>query len=231
MQLLTRFISAAVCTLLLSLPLAFASDKEINLLPKYGSLPKSEQAQEADRRFIANIDEHFNGDRGKASREIAMKGWEYLRSGDLSSAMRRFNQAWLLDAKNPQALWGMAAVVGGQGEVDQALALFREAEAIDGNNIDLAVDGTRMMSYAAVHRKEPALMSEAMARFERISQQAPNHPVNWQNWAIALYFVGDYAASWEKIARMEALGPFSLKDTRFIDALAAKMPRPATASK
>ncbi len=202
--------------------------KEMNLLPKYGMQPKPEKVLEADREFLSNMDQMFDGDRIKAANAVASRGWDFLRSGDSATAMRRFNQAWMLNPKNVQALWGMAAVVGAEGDVDAGLSLFREAETIDGSDIDLRVDSTRAMSIAAVRKSDTVLMKEALSRFEQISIQAPTHPMNWQNWAVALFYTGDYAGAWEKIAKMEKLIIPSMIDRRFIDALTTKMPRPGT---
>ena len=43
------------------------------------------------------MDEDYHGDRKKASDDMAVRGWQYLRAGDHSDAMRRFNQSWLLN--------------------------------------------------------------------------------------------------------------------------------------
>ena len=44
---------------------AFA--QEINLLPKYGLLPKNEGQKEADQKFVADIDHSYKGNRKKAA--------------------------------------------------------------------------------------------------------------------------------------------------------------------
>lgn len=59
-----------------------------NVLPKYGSLPKTKQQIAADEKFVAAIDEQYYGDRNKASAELAARGWQYLAGGNSADAMR-----------------------------------------------------------------------------------------------------------------------------------------------
>ena len=81
---------------------AHADDR--NLLPKYGNLPRADWQKAADNAYIKATNEEYHGDRTKASTDTVMRGWQYLAEGDLEDAMRRFNQAWLLNDKNGVAL-------------------------------------------------------------------------------------------------------------------------------
>lgn len=51
---------------------AFAED--MNLMPKYGSMPKTEIQKGADAKFLAGIDGFFKGDRKKAAEPAASRG-------------------------------------------------------------------------------------------------------------------------------------------------------------
>jgi Tfp pilus assembly protein PilF len=113
-------------TLIMAGSFASAQD-DLNLLPKYGLQPKSDSQKEADKVFVKGMDEDYHGNRKHAAADMAMRGWQYLRGGDADDAMRRFNQAWLLDKTNGTALWGMAAVEADKEKYDDALKLFAEA--------------------------------------------------------------------------------------------------------
>ena len=63
-------------TLLVLSRLAHAQD--MNLLPKYGSQPKSDALKAADESFIPGMDKDYYGDRAKASMDMAMRGWAVL---------------------------------------------------------------------------------------------------------------------------------------------------------
>src|SRR6202041_1513739 len=66
--------------LILCAALAWADDR--NLQPKYGSLPKANWQKAADEKFISGMDEDYHGDRKKASDDMAVRGWQYLRAGN-----------------------------------------------------------------------------------------------------------------------------------------------------
>jgi hypothetical protein len=212
-------------SLFLGCSLAWSQD--LSLLPKYGSAPRTAQQQEADAAFIAQVDARYQGDRLRAARDIAERGWQALSQGNAAEAMRRFNQAWLLDQRSAHAIWGMAAVAGNSDQgLLASLSLFSEAEKLLPEDINLAVDYARAMGFAGAAVGSAPILAEADRRYAAIHQKAPGHTLNLQNWAIANYSRGDYRAAWEKIRLAEATPQKAQLDPAFIKALEAKMPRP-----
>lgn len=204
-----------------------ASAQNINLLPKYGAMPKSEAYLVADQKFIAAIDDYYKDDRKKASEEIATRGWQYLRQGQTDEAMRRFNQAWLINNSNGSALWGMAAIQGNKPEkIAESLQLFAEADKFNIGDIDFSTDYAKTIGMAGVDAMNDALIKDAFSRFSQVHDQAPQHVLNLQNWAITLFYIGNYAEAWKKVALAEAAPRRSDLDPRFIADLQNKMPRP-----
>lgn len=199
--------------------------QDINLLPKYGMIQKNEAQITADKKFLASMDEYFKGDRKKASEITAMRGWQFLRKGDAETAMKRFNQAWLLDNKNGTALWGMAAIQNGTHKTKESLKLFAEAEQYISNNIDFSADYARAIGYAAIETKDDSLLKDALFRYEQLYKKAPQHTLNLQNWAIILYFIGRYDEAWEKIKLAEATPRGKELDQNFIIELRKKLSR------
>ena len=224
MKPLLRSLALVVITWSLGCACAFAQDR--SLLPKYGAEPKSEVELAADAKFLATMDQGFGGDRNKASQQVAALGWKVLREQKPAEAMRRFNQAWLLNRANAQALWGMAAVQGMQGKSSEALALFREAALSLDGDLDFAVDYARTLGFVAVETKDDALLQQAFARFDCLHKKAPQHTLNLQNWAVTLYSTGNYADAWAKVQLAEATPRREALDPAFIAALQQKMPRP-----
>ena len=204
--------------------IAYAQD--ISLLPKYGSLPKNEAQKLSDEKFIAGIDEYYKGDRKKGAEEISARGWQFLRQGNITDAIRRFNQAWLLDSSNGSALWGMATIQANTEKSTDSLKLFEEAEHSIGNDIDFSVDYAKAIGVAGAQTRNDALLQDAFARFARAYEKAPQHTLNLQNWAITLFYVGNYAEAWKKIKLAEATLRRAELDSNFIAALQSKMPRP-----
>jgi len=210
--------------LILCANIAHADDR--NLLPKYGNLPKEEWQKEADAAFIKATDEEYHGDRIKASSDAAARGWQFLAAGNLDDAMRRFNQAWLLNNNNGVALWGMAAIEASSGKFDDSLKLFAEAERFVGNEINFSVDYAKAVGAAGIQQGDDALLKDAFDRFERIYQKAPQNTLNLQNWAITLASKGRYSEAWEKVKLAEATPNKDALDPRFLAALQLRMPRP-----
>jgi tetratricopeptide (TPR) repeat protein len=210
--------------LILCANIAGAQDR--NLLPKYGSLPKLKWQEAADAKFIAAMDEEYHGDRNKASMDMAARGWQYLAAGDLADAMRRFNQAWLLNNSNGTALWGMAAIEASSGKSDDFLKLFAEAEKFVGSEINFSVDYAKAIGIAGAERKDDALLKDAFDRFERIYRKAPQNTKNLENWAWTLFSIGRYSEAWAKVKLAEATPNKDDLDPRFLAALQSRMPRP-----
>lgn len=203
---------------------AFAQDR--NLLPKYGSLPKLDWQEASDAVFIAGMDEDYHGDRSKGSMDMAARGWQYLQQGNLDDAMRRFNQAWLLNNNNGTALWGMAAIEASAGKFEDSLKLFAEAEREVGSQLNFSVDYAKALGKAGAAKHDDALLKDAYDRFEHNYQRTPQNTLNLQNWAITLASVGRYSDAWAKVKLAEATPNKAALDPRFLANLESKMPRP-----
>jgi len=221
----TRFVQLLLGAALISCAnLACANDR--NLLPKYGGLPETAIEKEINAKFISGMDEDYHGDRKKASMDMAMRGWQYLAAGDLDDAMRRFNQAWLLNRQNGTALWGMAAIQASSGKYDDSLKLFAEAEEFVGSEINFSVDYAKAVGKAGVAQKDDALLKDAFDRFERVYRKSPQNTLNLQNWAMTLFGIGKYSEAWAKVKLAEATPNKDELDLRFVSALQSRMPRP-----
>jgi tetratricopeptide (TPR) repeat protein len=209
---------------------AFVSEatfaEDINLQPKYGLQLKNEAQKAADAKFLADVDNLYKGNRKKASEEATARGWQFLRQNSYSDAMRRFNQAWLLDNTNGAALWGMAVLSSIGGRSEESLKLFAEAERFVGSDLNFAVDYALTLGNIATRERNETRVNEAFTRFAHLYERAPQHTMNLQNWAIILYNVGKYSEAWQKIKLAEKTPGGSGLDKRFIAALQEKMPRP-----
>jgi tetratricopeptide (TPR) repeat protein len=197
-----------------------------NLLPKYGGLPLTAIEKEINDKFVSGMNEDYHGDLKKASMDMAMRGWQYLAAGDLDDAMRRFNQAWLLNKKNGTALWGMAAIEASSGNFDDSLKLFTEAEKFVGSDINFSVDYAKALGKAGVQLKDDTLLKFAFNRFEFNYQKAPQNTLNLQNWAMTLLGIGKYSEAWAKVKLAEATPNKDQLDPRFLADLQSHMPRP-----
>ncbi len=95
----------------------------------YGApeIPRPSLLRQADTRFIQTASAEFGGNRKLASLSWTGQGDRLLASGNLDDAMRRYNEAWLLDPENFEVHEGFARVLLARGQTSAALPHFRKA--------------------------------------------------------------------------------------------------------
>jgi tetratricopeptide (TPR) repeat protein len=120
--------------------LAETNDYPPNQRPMYGGIEKTPAMKAADEAYIKSV-LAAGYTRAGASKEASKLGFQYLEKDDAASAMKRFNQAWLLDPANGEAYHGFALVLlGRDGNEHGGEAMFRKAlsypSALAGTNAD-----------------------------------------------------------------------------------------------
>lgn len=81
-----------------------------NLIPMFGGIKKTEPMLKADDKLRSTLTEQGRTPEGGAINSVRL-GWRYFsRDHDPATAMKRFNQAWLLDPNNGEAYYGMAVM-------------------------------------------------------------------------------------------------------------------------
>ncbi len=105
----------------------------INLIPKYGSKKKCAEQLQSDSDFITDCLKQFS-DRKTAAHYFVRKGWEYFYKNDPETAMKRFNQAWLLDSLNAETFWGFGNLIGMKSSFEESIKLLEHSIALDPNN-------------------------------------------------------------------------------------------------
>jgi tetratricopeptide (TPR) repeat protein len=200
--------------------------QNINLLPKYGTAEKTAEQKAIDVQFLKGLDDSYNGDRKKASIEIAQGGWQFLAQGNLDNAMVRFNQAWLADNKNGLSIWGMGVVLATSGQFERCLPYFAEADGLISSDIGFAVDYAKVLGIAGAELNNAAHTNNALARFAKIHGLQPDNTLNLQNWSITLFYNEKFKDAWDKLKLAEATTGKADIDPNYVAALQAKMPRP-----
>jgi tetratricopeptide (TPR) repeat protein len=99
----------------------------------YGNKPKCKELIEADNEFFNACDKQFNT-RKEASAYYSSRGWDYFYKNDMETAMKRFNQAWLLDSLNYQSYWGFGNIYGMNNKYSESLEYFNMAEKLNNKN-------------------------------------------------------------------------------------------------
>ena len=86
--------------------------QRIDNIPMYGQpeITRPDFLKKADEDFIAKASGGFGGDRKAASDAWIAQADKYMREENLDYAMRRYNQAWLLNPDSYKPYWGFARV-------------------------------------------------------------------------------------------------------------------------
>jgi len=221
------FASLALSSLLLTSALAQPMDQ----LPMYGGADRSgdPQLKAADERLLADTTNHY-GSREKASAAFVHNGFVYYNRDDLVAAMRRFNQAWLLDPNNPEVYWGFGAVLHDKGKNCEAMTQFQKAMSfgryIEGMNPDAA----RIVTLCAVDDKTPEvertkLLAQADTLYAEALAKDPNKGYVYSSMATAHYWKGQYPEAWAAVRLARSNG--AALPEKFLALLRAKMPEPS----
>lgn len=240
------FLSAGVIVLALSLcSCASTNGKYVRIdeVPLYGGMDRTadERFRAGDEEFIRKVSEKW-GSREAAARAWVDQGFNFYFRDELGMAMRRFNQAWLLDPKNPEVYHGFGSVLYDQGDVCGAMEMFDKGLELEWtaptHESGFLADAAKMISYCAVDQKNNAESSEEeysklieksdalFLRAEALEEANPelHDGYLYANWWMALYVRGEYAQAWDKVFLMRERGG-ELRGN-FVQGLKDAMPEP-----
>ena len=108
-----------------------------NEVPMLGEKRLSQSLKEANLQFTEEMTRNGRSPEDGAKYAVST-GWNSYAMGDPSTAIMRFNQAWLLDENNREALWGFAVISLMRGELEDALRFYKEA--IDNGDPDPSLE-------------------------------------------------------------------------------------------
>ena len=160
-----------------------------NEMPMYGGGPMPPDVVAANEEFIAAILKR-GVTRAQGSDNMVQLGWRYLfERNDIATAMKRFNQAWLLDPDNGDAFHGFAILIMRRdNDAAQADSLFQQGLAKPRQSPGIYLDYGRFL--LAEHRPGDALapLRHAVA----VPNMGPDAEALL---TLALYESGDVAAA------------------------------------
>jgi Flp pilus assembly protein TadD len=223
-----KTIAVAPLLILLLIP-GYVCAQARNETPMYGGIPPNKVEAEADAKLIEWTIQKF-GSRENGAKNAIRLGFRYLERGDWRTAMKRFNQAWLLGGETAETDWGFAAALSYQEKFVDAEKFFLKARELDGRNAHLLTDFGFLYQFWATKgdvdkQLKTRYLDKSIDLFEQASKLDPPFDRIYFNWAVSLYFKKDYAGAWKKIAEAEKLGGKSIEE-KFIKDLTKKMPRP-----
>jgi len=222
-----RTLNLATILVLFSVLHCFAQAR--NELPMYGGIPPTVEEAKADQKLIEVIVRKL-GSREAAAKDAIRLGFKYLAKGDWSTAMKRFNQAWLLNGESAEVFWGFAAALSYQRKFSDSEQYFLKASSLAPNDGRLMTDFGFMYQFWATKATKDKIeksryLDKSIEMFLQASKLEPSYQRTYFDWAVSLFFKQDYKLAWQKIKEAEQLGGDSI-DQEFIKDLTKKMPRP-----
>lgn len=202
-----------------------------NLQPMYGNGFKTQEMIASDEEFIATCIQQ-DGTRELASRHASKRGWDFFYRGDADTAMKRFNQAWLLDPNNPETHWGFGIIMSTRMDLEEAEKHFSRALELDPNNGRLLSDAAFCKvncgsAFSSAPNAQQGYFKDAESLFERGLAADNKYPLLHFQWAILKYHQRDYKGAWEKISDAQKRGMTERDmDPQFLEELKSKLPKP-----
>lgn len=182
---------------------------DMRLAPRFGDREKNAEQKASDAEFIALMLAADSAPR-KASDLLLAHGFERLRAGDLTSAMYRFNQAFLMDSTNTDIYWGYGSFFMELDRPLMAHTMFRAGLSLDSTNVHLLTDeATAYLAerhpYTSTDSAYAAeLLDKAIATLERALRHDPAYHPALQRMVVCKSQRGDCRAARTWFMRYDA---------------------------
>ena len=195
-------------------------EKRIDTVPMYGQpeIPRPDSLKKADEDFVREAAAGL-GTREKASHVWWLQAEDFLAKGDLDYAMRRYNQAWLLDPTSYRPYWGFARVMVERDRYDESIKFCEKAkQLIDDNYQKVALLTDCGGVYTAKASSTSAADTTGRSHFFNLANEQFKQAIAldatygnaYRRWAISLYRQEQYGRAWEMVreARTHNASPF-----------------------
>lgn len=220
-QLTLLIVASVFAALFLNACAAPPSGPRIDNIPMYGQpgIPRPAFLQKADADFVASASRGFGGDRKFASKAWVDQAARFLGQRNFDYALRRLNQAWLLDASNYEVYWNFGRVMLEQDKFQEGIDFIGQAIQLCGDDYQLSglqSDLGTAYSYLAesLSKKIPTDGSDAFAKanesFLKSVSLDPKNGNAWRRWSISLAMENRPVDAAEKFKRAQELGAAAL---------------------
>ena len=215
------------------IPFSVLSEKiRVDEVPMYGGMDRTKykSLRKGDKKFIDGVTKKF-GSRENASQIWVETGFSYYQNNQLEMAMRRFNQAWLLNPENPEVYVGFASVLHDQGKHCEAKDFMNKSLELNPPlNQGIYADAARVTALCALSENKSSesenkiLLEESEQLFKKSEEIEPNKQYLYGLWASSYYWQGRYIEAWEMIQKQRENG--GEPSPHFLSLLKEKEPNP-----
>ncbi|ASU34512.1 tetratricopeptide repeat protein [Mucilaginibacter xinganensis] len=181
------------------------AETQINLQPEYGNVSKSKEQLEEDRQFIETVLKQ-DTIRRKGSEHLVKLGFTYLYRGDLETAMKRFNQAWLLDPKNENAYWGYAAVYFSFNDLTEASRQLDKGLLLNPKSSNILTDKATIYLAGYMNSRSTADLVKAIEVFHQSYKIDPFNQNTLFKLSAAYFYSKDCTNAWKYYNECVKLG-------------------------
>jgi len=197
-------------------------------------IERSSEMRRADDEFIARAVEGFGGSRERASDVWWAEGERFMSERNFDYAMRRYNQAWLLNPRSFRPYWGFARILLECDQFAESQTHFAKAiELVDDRYQEPAVltDAANGLVFAARSAPDDDAKKIAFAKADDLYKRAllvdPEYGNAYKRYAMSLYFQGAYADAWKYLREAQKRRNVDIPPA-FLRDLKRAMPEPAS---
>lgn len=159
--------------------------EDISLQPEYGNVEKTADQRKTDSAFVSDIIAEMK-DTLAAGKKMTELGFQYLyERGDPVSAMRRFNQAYLLNPDNADVYYGYGTVYFNLGAMEEARKQYDQGLKLNPEHAAMLTDyGTTYLGEYYQNFDENRTLAEerldkALEYFERSNEIDDTNADTW----------------------------------------------------
>ena len=196
-----RNMKIALLSLALFLPIIAMAERPMNELPMYGG--QHDPAVERNPDF---------------SKDAAKRGWKAFYEGDLDTAIKRFNQAWMFDRENPEVYWGFGLLMGQRASQEEPKKNLEESirflkMAVDRDKKNGRILGDLGFSYTLLGHYLESNEESGKESFEKARELFPaafnldsEYPPIVANWSVFCFYTKDYETAKKKADEATKMG-------------------------
>jgi tetratricopeptide (TPR) repeat protein len=194
--------------------------KEYELVKKYGTAADNERPMN-ELPMYGGLHNPTVEEDPVYSKQAAELGWKYYYKGDFDTAIKRFNQSWMFNRSNVDALWGFGIIMGQRASEESPKDNLKESVRFLQMAKDRAPDNARIISDLAFShtvlghyfKSEERDNAEAQRHFDRANtlfteafKIDPKYPPLIANWSVLHFYMGDYQQAKTKADKAVEMG-------------------------
>lgn len=131
----------------------------------YGNAQKCKSQLESDISFLEACDQDYPS-RDSASVAYVDIAWQYFYQEDYDTAMKRFNQAWLLDSTNASVYWGVGVLMGMKKEYEESIVYLDKSLKLNPNQEQVWHNLVSSYNNLYMQTNDKAYISKIIERLE-----------------------------------------------------------------